>query len=355
MTYERLIAEPEHFLFKCVSGSKAYNLDGPLSDTDYKGVFILPRKELYGLQYTPQVSNHTNDETFFEIGRLAELLQKNNPGALELLATPEQHMLFRHSVMSLVNPYAFLSKLCRDTFAGYAKTQMNKARGLNKKMNIPAFPQRKSVIDFCWVYYKERSQPLTEWLIQHSVGQQDCGLATVSHFRDCYKFFAKGFVPQGLTLNGIVRTEESNDVQISNIPKDIASVGILYFNKDGYSMHCREYREYQDWLVKRNEQRYLTNVSHGHQYDTKNMMHTFRLLSMAEEIARFKEIRVHRTDRDFLLQIKAGKYSFADLTNMVAEKLSLIEELYEKADLPDTPDPQLAETIVVSIRERIYR
>ncbi|MDF2381212.1 nucleotidyltransferase domain-containing protein [Nostoc ellipsosporum NOK] len=349
------MSEPSHFLLKCISGSKAYNLDGPASDTDLRGIFIQPRTELYGLNYTPQVSNATNDETFFEIGRLIELLLKNNPAVMELLATPRAQVLFRHPVMDLLNPQAFLSKRCKETFAGYAKTQMQKARGLNKKMNVPEAPVRKGILDFCWVYADAKTTALNEWLREHSVDQKNCGLTALAHFRDCYKLFLQKDMPGGCRLNGIERTEESNDVQTSIVPPEAEPAGLLYFNKDGYSMHCREYREYNEWLDKRNESRYQNNKAHGQQYDSKNMMHTIRLLNMAEEIARFKEIRVFRSDRDFLLGIKAGNYSFDALVDMVNEKLSLVDTLYERSDLPDEPDERLAEQLLVRMREEFYQ
>lgn len=53
MTFDQLMQEPQHLLLKCVSGSRAYNLSLPSSDTDLKGIFVLPRTELYGLHYTP--------------------------------------------------------------------------------------------------------------------------------------------------------------------------------------------------------------------------------------------------------------------------------------------------------------
>ncbi|UFH53186.1 hypothetical protein [Spirosoma sp. KNUC1025] len=45
----------------------------------------------------------------------------------------------------------FLSKLCRDTFAGYAISQIKKARGLNKKILNPLPKERKSLLNFCYV------------------------------------------------------------------------------------------------------------------------------------------------------------------------------------------------------------
>jgi len=283
------------------------------------------------------------------------LLLKNNPSVLELLATPRSHVLFRHPLMDMVDPQLFLSKLCKDTFAVYARTQMHKARGLNKKMNVREAPVRKSVMDFCWVYSDNAIYPLNEWLQYQGIMQEACGLSTMNHFKDCYKLFIQRNMPLNARLNGIVRSAGSNDVNTSEILKGIVPSGVLYFNKDGYSMHCREYREYNEWLEKRNEDRYKTNMSHGGQYDTKNMMHTIRLLSMAEEIARFKQINVFRSDREYLLGIKAGNYSFDELVKIADEKMVLIEEAYDKSSLPEAPDPELAENLLVRIREEFYQ
>jgi uncharacterized protein len=164
MTFEQLMAEPQHLLLKCISGSRAYNLALPSSDTDIKGIFVLPRQELFGLTYTPQVANASNDEAFFELGRFIDLLCKNNPNILELLSTPPQSIRYRHPLMELIKPEDFLSKLCMDTFAGYAKTQIKKARGLNKKINRSFERERKSVLDFCHVVQDSGTIPLTAWL-----------------------------------------------------------------------------------------------------------------------------------------------------------------------------------------------
>ena len=69
-------------LFECISGSKACGLDTSQSDTDLKGVFYLPVEQFYGLHYIPQISNETNDEVYYELGRFVELLLKNNPNIL---------------------------------------------------------------------------------------------------------------------------------------------------------------------------------------------------------------------------------------------------------------------------------
>ena len=96
MTIE-FLKENDLIILECISGSKAYGLDTPSSDTDIKGVFLLPKKDFYGLEYTPQVSNSTNDIVYYELGRYMELLSLNNPNILELLNTPESAIIYKHS------------------------------------------------------------------------------------------------------------------------------------------------------------------------------------------------------------------------------------------------------------------
>jgi hypothetical protein len=341
--------QPQHLLLKCISGSRAYNLALPTSDTDIKGIFVLPQKELYGLDYTPQVSNASNDEVFFEIGRFIDLLCKNNPNILELLSTPPDCVLYRHPLMSLIRPEDFLSKLCMDTFAGYAKTQIKKARGLNKKINRSFEKERKLVLHFCYVVADRGTISLTEWLSANSIRQEDCGLVALDHFRDAYQLYhAPG-------LHGIVSDPSANDVQLSSIPAELAPLAVMHFNKDAYSVYCREYKEYWEWVDERNDERYQSTISHGQNYDAKNMMHTFRLLSMAEEIARQRCVIVHREDREFLLSIRAGQYSFEDLMARVEAKMSEIEALYVVADLPRAPDIQASELLLAKLREEFYK
>ncbi|HWK03820.1 MAG TPA: nucleotidyltransferase domain-containing protein [Puia sp.] len=354
MTFERLIREPQHLLLKCISGSRAYNLSLPSSDTDIKGIFVLPRPELYGLTYTEQVSNATNDEVYFEVGRFMELLSKNNPNILELLSTPDKAVLYRHPLMELIRPEDFLSKLCLDTFAGYAKTQVKKARGLNKKMNQSFAKERKSVLEFCYVVKGNGTVALTEWLRENGFRQEDCGLVNLTHFRDAYLLYHQEQISSGEKLAGIISGGVANDVQLSSVSKGADPLVTMCFNKDAYSVYCREYGEYWTWVEERNTERYRNTVSHGKNYDAKNMMHTFRLLNMAEEIAVHHQVVVHREDREFLLRIRAGVYEYEELIGMVEEKMISIEEAYSRSCLPEAPDTQKAEELLVRIREGFY-
>jgi hypothetical protein len=355
MIYSQLIGQPQHLLLKAISGSRAYNLALPGSDTDIKGIFVLPQRELYGLSYTPQLSNETNDEVYFEVGRLIDLLVKNNPNILELLSTPEESLLFRHPLMDLIRPEDFLSKLCLDSFAGYAKTQIKKARGLNKKINQNFERQRKSVLDFCHVVAGKGTQPLVDWLVEYEYSAADCGLVTLSHFRDAYALFHRSQMSvEYSNIKGIVSGGDATDVQLSSIPAGLTPLTIMHFNKDAYSLYCKDYASYWEWVEGRNEARYQNTLAHGKNYDAKNLMHTFRLLAMAAEIATQHRVIVHRPDREFLLRIRSGEFEYESLLQMAEEKMAGIETLYASSSLPEAPDPVHAEALLVQIREQFY-
>lgn len=339
-------------VLECISGSRSYGLQLPGSDTDLKGVFVLPEDEYLGLNYTEQVSSENNDEMFYELKRFFELLQRNNPNIVELLGVPEECILYLHPLMELVQPQIFLSRLCRQTFANYAVSQIKKAKGLNKKINKPMKEERKNIIDFCYVTEGSGSVLLREWLQKERLQQEQCGLAAIHHMRDVYALFVDRSC--ALDYKGVMGKEFSNDVHLSSIPKGAPLFAYLYFNKDAYSVYCKEYKSYWEWVEKRNELRYQGTLQHGKSYDAKNMMHVFRLLDMAQEIAEGKGVITKRPNRDFLLSIRSGQFEYDELLLQAEEKMKNIEILYEQSSLPELPDYRAINELLVRMRKMVY-
>lgn len=343
-------------LLDALSGSHAYGLNHANSDVDLRGVFILPQKKLYGFGTLEQVSDTKSDVIYYELGRFLHLLCKNNPNILELLAVTEDVIKYRHPMMEQIKTEMFLSKLCRNTFAGYAREQIKKAWGLNKKIVNPMEEQRKSILDFCYVVHGHGSKSLQEWLNEKGLLQEDCGLVNIANMQNLYALFHKSQFLENPNFRGVVLGEDSQDVRLSSIPKGAEPLTILSYNKNGYSVYCRQYLDYWSWVEKRNQVRYESTVEHGKQYDAKNMMHTFRLLHMAEEIARDGQIIVRRThDKDFLWKIRKGEFFYQDLVEKAEQKLTEIDQLFNISSLPETPNETAIEQLLVSMREEHYR
>lgn len=337
-------------IFETVAGSRSYGLDTPTSDTDIRGVFILPKEQFYSLNYIPQVSNESNDIVYYELKRFIELLSTNNPNIIEMLNMPEKCIVFRSDIMDLIRPSIFLSKLCEQTFANYALSQIKKAYGLEKKILNPVDKERKSVLDFCFVYANGNLQLLKKHLQKNNLYQEKFGLASIDHWRDSYNlFYSETFL-----YKGIMQKDTANDVSISSIPKGENPVAVLYFNKDGYSAYCKKYKQYWEWVEKRNDARYINTMSHGKNYDSKNMMHVFRLLYMAKEIAISGKVNVLRNDRDFLFSIKEGAFEYETLLKMAEDVQSELPALYAASMLQDEPDMGIINKLLVKIRNDYY-
>ncbi|MBP6540578.1 MAG: nucleotidyltransferase, partial [Saprospiraceae bacterium] len=140
-----------------------------------------------------------------------------------------------------------------------------------------------------------------------------------------------------------------------SIPKGENPRSYLFCNLESYSVYCKEYREYWDWIDKRNDTRYQNNLAHGKNYDSKNMMHTIRLLQMANEIIADQKINVWRSNRAELLSIKSGEMEFQALMDLGDSLMNEINQNLGNCPLPDAPDYKLVERLLVEVRSSLYR
>ena len=356
------LQEQNLILLDTVSGSRAYGLSVPESDTDTRGVFILPQDRYFGFSYIEQVNSERNDHTYYELGKYLKLLAKNNPSSIELLFAPQETIIYRHPLMEQIKSELILSRLCRDSFAGYAMSQVRRAKGLNKKIFNPVSNSMPRPIDCCHVVEGDRTVSAEQWLTQHNLLAERCGLTALPHVRDGYAlFYADDYTLEATYFKGLFRSEGSQgnaklsqDVCLSSIPKGKQPRAWLVFNKDDYSRRLRDYHEYRVWEQSRNQDRYQVTLRHGGGYDAKNMMHTFRLLRMAKEIADTGQPQIIRPDRDELLSIKAGHFDYDELMAKAADELKKLDDSYATCALPAEPDVNQIERWAIEIRKAWY-
>ena len=375
-------------LYLVIRGSHAYGTNIPTSDTDYSGVFVQNLDSILGMSYVEQINDDKNDIVIYELRRFLELLAKNNPTVLELLNTPEDCVVYKHPLFDkiLENKDNLLTKICANSFGGYAKEQISKAKGQNKKQNWEKDKvNRKDVLDFCYVIEGEKSIPWKVWNEDFQYDEKFIGIVNVPNARDIYavyfdeiahmcfsesvpenvresaKYLRKeselsmGFGYKGLVKTGEGATSaESNQLRLSSIPKGETPICIITYNKDGYTQHCNDYKSYQTWLDQRNEQRWVDVESHGQKIDGKNMMHCRRLMDMAREIAEGKGIVVRRPNAQELIDIRQGKVDLQTLIDHVENEIKEIDLLYKNSTLPDKVDMNLVEQIMIDIRKQIY-
>jgi len=354
-------------LYLVIRGSHAYGTNIPTSDTDYSGVFVQKLDSILGMSYVEQINDDKNDIVIYEIRRFLELLAKNNPTILELLNTPDDCIVYKHPLFDkiLENKDNFLTKICANSFGGYAKEQIGKAKGQNKKQNWEKDKvTRKTPLDFCYLHQGEKSISLVEHMNSKGLDQRFAGLSKIPHSKETYALFYDFKFEEtdgssdypSMEFKGIA-FEDSNDIRLSSIPFDCPKryfIGYISYNKDGYMQHCKDYKSYETWLDQRNEQRWVDVESHGQKIDGKNMMHCRRLMDMAREIAEGKGIVVRRPNAQELIDIRQGKVDLQTLIDHVENEIKEIDILYNNSTLPDKVDMNLVEEILINIRREIY-
>lgn len=390
ITHEYLV-ENGLILFETIVGSQAYGTQTPTSDIDKKFVYILPMENIMGIGYVEQI-NVNKDYTGWEIKRFLELMSSNNPTVLELLNSPEDCIVHKHQLFDLILEHKeeFITKICKDSFGGYARQQIKKAKGLNKKQNWEKDKvTRKDLLDFCYVLNGEKSIPWRTW----NSGKYDekfIGAVNIPNARDIYALFydsvaemlhsentdeelretykevlRKAGKSMGMGYKGLINTGHededgnvnygiSNQLRLSSVPKGEKVIATIFYNKDGYSEHCKDYREYQEWLENRNEARYVETQEHGQRIDGKNMMHCMRLIRMATEIGQSKGIIVRRPDAQELLAIRRGEVDLDSLIDIADNAIENMDKIFENADLPNKVSKDLVNDLLVSIRTEFY-
>lgn len=376
-------------LYEYVRGSVAYGTNTPQSDEDHGGVYLEPIDQVLGLglDFQDEIADDKHDNTWYSLKKYLTLLMSSNPNILESLFVDDRFVIYEHPIITELKKHRqeFVTKDCFNSFIGYAIAQIKRARGYNK-MCVQPITERKEPLDFCFTTYKQGSACMKEWLAARGLEQKYCGLVSLNNMPDCYgvyydfgahnkakykdytelckdskyyEFIDSLFeFPLGLYnthtpigYRGIVKGDgTADDVRCSSIPKNEKPVCIMSYNKDGFTQHCRKYHQYQEWVQKRSQVRYESNL--GHNYDSKNVMHCFRLLNMGLEIAQTGKVQIYRKgiDSDFLLDIRNHKYEYEYLIKELEKKKEALDKAITESTLPEHIDPEMINNLLLDIR-----
>lgn len=373
-------------LFLMIRGSQAYGTALPTSDIDYSGVYIQSIDDILGNQYKEQINDDKGDIVMYELRRFLEMVASNNPNILEMLYAPEDCIVYKDDAFDLILEQRdrFITKTCAKSFGGYAIAQIKKAKGLNKKQNWEEQKvTRKDVLDFVYVIDGEKGVPWKIWNKKYD--EKFIGVVSVPNSKDVYSLFydqsaadcfsesvphdireqnkqnkkesgeIMGFGYKGLIKNGDGQNlSESNSLRYSSIPKGEKSICNIFYNKEGYTEHCKDFKSYQEWLKNRNEQRYVDVKNHDQKIDGKNLMHCVRLLQMAKEIGQGKGVLVRRPDAEYLIQIRKGEFDLQTIINNSENDIIEIDNIFKDSNFPNHIDSEFTHQLILATRKRFY-
>jgi hypothetical protein len=384
-------------LYEYMRGSQTYSTNLSTSDIDKGGVFLEPINQIIGLgdDFQEEISDEKHDIVWFSLKKYFNLLLKSNPNILESLFIDDEFVIYEHPIITELkqNKQQFLTQECFNSFIGYSVTQIKKAKGYNKLCNWEEV-KRKTPLDFCYVPHNQGSKCMTKWLDERNLKQEYCGLISIPNMPNCFgvyydwgkhihdngikscdlllyqngtnqeqKFYETyqnnigllDTIPDPIGYRGIIKNTEfvqGDDVRGSSIVKDVKPIVIMTYNKDAFSQHCKRYKQYNDWLKNRNENRYISN--YGYNYDSKNMMHCFRLINMGIEIAKYGKCIVNRKniDADFLLKIRNHEFTYEYLIENLENKKLILDECIKNTTLPEKPDYEYVNGLLIDIRKK---
>lgn len=179
------------------------------SDVDTAGVYIEPIEQILGLglDFQEEISDEKHDNVWFSLRKFMSMLLSSNPTVLESLFIPDDKVIYEHPIMTEIkkNRNVFVTKDCFKPFIGYAKQQIIKARGLNKKIVNPVY-ERLGPLDFCYTYYNQGSTKIKNWLEYRGLYQKYCGLVNIPNMRDNYGMyydFGNHMLEQNITIDDL--------------------------------------------------------------------------------------------------------------------------------------------------------
>lgn len=376
----------KHALIVGLGGSKSYGTNHSLSDTDWKGVVVPPRRyhmtTLYNFEQTVWKSEEKSgrvseqdgipeaDEegVIYGFDKFVKLCAAANPNVIELLFLREEDyaIISDEGRYLIENRDLFLSQRALYTFTGYAMSQLKRIRTHKGWIDNPpthkptrqeyGLPENRIIpVDQMNAARKLVSRHVTElapWLIESG-----------NEHKEAFYEGVHAIVALLAQEKGLVLPESNNWIDIES-DTQAASAKLLgyddnfmeYLRKEKvYSQKSLQFKQYASWVKNRNPARAEIEARYG--YDCKHAMHLVRLLRMGGEILTTGNMQVYRPDREELLEIRNGSWDYAHLVEWGDTRVEELNQIVRdgKAVVPKVPNLKKIAEVTIEIKERFLK
>lgn len=316
------LRENEHLgnsiILLTTGGSHAYGTNVEASDLDIRGICVERPNEIIGLSSFEQFENKETDTTIYALRKVISLLLNCNPNVIEMLGTKDEHLFVCTKEGKLLrdNVNLFLSKKAIASFGGYATAQL---RRLQNALARDSYPQ------------KEKEEHILK-----SIKSQ------MMKLEDRYKQVTSEEIKLYIDKSNKTDIEEEIflDINLTHYP--------LRDFKNIYSEMSQIVTDYGK-LNHRNSKKDTLHLN-------KHAMHLIRLLIMGTELLEGKGINTYRgNDREFLLSIRNGKYSYEEIFEMVNKYEKEFKYASDNTILQNKPDYHKIEELVMEINRGVIQ
>lgn len=320
MELKDVISKPEYkwideykdrLCFLTFGGSYAYGTNIETSDIDIRGVMLPTKEELIGLKNFEQKIDENTDTCIYEFNKFIHLISQTNPNTIELLGGKE-YLIFNEVGEQLIEKAnLFLSKRCINTFGGYANAQLRRVENA-----------------LCHDSYSPEDK------VKHIKSTMDVAMSKLQEKNEIF-------------FENAISTKIENDKLFLSIHFDNKPIELVRATLNDLLTIEKTF----DKLGQRNNKKDEAHLN-------KHIMHLVRLYHMCFDILEKGEINTFREDRDFLLEIRKGKFiKDGKLTDEFRLYLKELETRLEKAKqlnvVPDKCNYKEIEKFVIDVNSKV--
>jgi predicted nucleotidyltransferase len=335
-------------------GSHAYGLNTPSSDLDVKGIAVPPREYFLGYanRFEQAESRDPVDLVVYDVRKFFALASACNPNIIEVLFTDESdHLVMTPAGRMLFDARdAFLSQRIKHTFSGYAMSQLKRINTHYRWLKNPPTkaPERAEF----GLRAESEIPPEARDQTGAALALADAEVETWHELE-----WTALDEPQRIALRNrltdyLARVGATKDALFVRAARDVGfddNLIDLLQREKRYRSARQEWDAYQNWRKTRNAKRSELEAVHG--YDTKHAMHLVRLLRMCREILETGSVVVKRPDREDLLGIRGGSWTYERLVEWAEKEDRELTELAKSSRLPRSPDQKRLDELCIRIVE----
>lgn len=340
-------------IFKTIVGSRAYGTNTPESDTDIRGIAVMddPRYYFGYLDKFEQFEDNKKDIVIYDVRKAFKLMADANPNMLDLLFADERfHQHVHPEFMQVIeNRDKFLSKNVRYRYTGYAFAQLKRIRTARSWLLNPpkAKPERS---DF--------GLPDNKLLSKDDIGAFHKVMANLLEGSVEYMNFSDSTKEELQNVNwiGLIQSRGIKESYADEIQKMTGASDAwmdMLQREQKYITAKKHFDSYTQWKKSRNKKRAVLEEKYG--YDPKHAMHLIRLMRLGVEILETGKVNVFRPDREELIAIRNGAWTYDQVEEYAESMENKIINLYETSHLPHKPNYKFINKMCVDIISKLIK
>lgn len=359
-------------IFEFIRGSQAYGTNTPESDEDIGGVVMPTRDIILGVTKFEVLDSWKDDQgnkidkSMYSMNKAFDLFIDNNPNMLDFLYAPERCIKFTTPEWERIREIRdeFLCTKAKFTFQGYAYAQMKRLESHRTFLRHPVTKPNRADFGLSEVsMFPDTQIEVVARLSSEYVKPEERDafmndITSLMHSEGALtfkKYIAPELYPIAITdfkrgMHNFLRMISSlSGCFLKDEYVDVANKELKFLTAQ------KEWDAYSEWKKNRNPKRAELEAKIG--VDCKHAGHLIRLGQMSTEILEGKGVLVDRTniDREYLLDIRNGKYDFDHIleqSKLLSEKA---EVLYKTTTLKKRPNLELINNLRMELLENQLR